>query len=170
MRFVPPLRGSITGWTSWGLHPRLLHATPPAFRTIHASGVQNHKRLRRSEPRPSPSLRTMLAFSDSNDGRLRRSEPCHASGVPNRVRLWRPTAIRIMPSCAVRNHVRNAILQTQQPFGFLQQKIDILEGLVTDVLPTNSAGTIDQIGSMQRLTFEIVVSMKGPKHIVVCVG
>ena len=95
---------------------------------------------------------------------------CHASGVPNRVRLWRPTAIRIMPSCAVRNHVRNASLQTQQPFGFLQQKIDILEGLVTDVLPTNSAGTIDQIGSMQRLTFEIVVSMKGPKHIVVCVG
>ena len=95
---------------------------------------------------------------------------CHASGVPNRVRLWRPTAIRIMPSCAVRKHVRNASLQTQQPFGFLQQKIDILEGLVTDVLPTNSAGTIDQIGSMQRLTFEIVVSMKGPKHIVVCVG
>ena len=102
---------------------------------------------------------------------------CHASGVPNRVRLWRPTAIRTMPrlwrselAFGVPNNVRNASLQTQQPFGFLQQKIDILEGLVTDVLPTNSAGTIDQLGSMQRLTFEIVVSMKGPKHIVVCVG
>ncbi len=79
------------GRATWGLHPRLLHATPPAFRTIHASGVSNHTRLRRSEPRPSPSLRTMLAFSDSNDGRLRRSEPCHASGGLNLPSAFRTT-------------------------------------------------------------------------------
>jgi hypothetical protein len=80
-------------------------------------------------------------------------------------RLWRSELAFGVP-----NNARNASLQTQQPFGFLQQKIDILEGLVSDVLPTNFSRAIDQIGSMQRLTFEIVVSMKGPKHIVVCVG
>jgi len=59
--FVPPLRGSITGWTSWGLHPRLLHATPPAFRTVSAFG-----------------------------GR-RRFEPCHASGGLNLPSAFRTT-------------------------------------------------------------------------------
>jgi len=57
--------------------------TPPAFRTIHASGVQNHVRLPRYEPCSPSAIRTMAASGVWTMPRLWRSEPCHASGGLN---------------------------------------------------------------------------------------
>ena len=37
---TPPGFRLLVGTHHWGLHPRLLHATPPAFRAAPAAGMQ----------------------------------------------------------------------------------------------------------------------------------
>src|SRR5690606_29460331 len=44
---------------------------------------------------------------------------------------------------------------------FADQERDVLEGFVTDVLPADTPGGVDEKRSMQRETFKVVVSAKG---------
>ena len=67
------------------------------------------------------------------------------------------------PLSSLGSELRPCGIVGEESLGLLEEKVDFREGLVTDALPANAAGGIDEEGPVEGNFFEIVVGPVSPE-------